>query len=315
MEILAAGHHDVQLSREDWQRLGTWIDTNAVYYDRYETINWPGRHIFTGAVRESIREVYTRRCQTCHGSGDGAHDTWWMTLNRHEVQHSRALVAPLARAAGGWQQCDEIVFADTEDPDYQKLLGAFESLAEQLAARPRSDLLSIQGTVAEQSRPVTISLPAVREAARLETIEPPWIALSDIPWQSARAGWTPNNDGLPRRDRDITDNPLRLGRQRYAKGIGTHAPSEIVYDLEGRYARFAATVGAAEQGGTVVFQVYGDGELLADSGILHGLADAKAFDIPVTGVQRLRLVVTDASDNYYHDTANWATARLLNADP
>jgi hypothetical protein len=55
MEMLAAGHHDVQLSDEDWQRLGTWIDTNAVYYDRYETLHWPGRRIFTGAVRESVR--------------------------------------------------------------------------------------------------------------------------------------------------------------------------------------------------------------------------------------------------------------------
>jgi hypothetical protein len=311
MEMLAAGHHDVQLSDEDWQRLGTWIDTNAVYYDRYETLHWPGRQIFTGAVRQSVQDVFARRCQTCHGAGDGTRDTWWLSLNCHDVGQSRAVAAPLARTAGGWQQCDQIVFADTTDPDYQKLLGALSGLAEQLAARPRADLLSVQGTAAERPATVAAKLPPPRSPSETETIDSPWVALSDLDWQTARAGWTPNNDGLPRRDREITDNPLRLGRKRYAKGIGTHAPSEIVYDLQGRYARFAATVGAPEAGGTVVFQVYGDGTLLADSGVLRGLGDTADIDIPVAGVQRLRLVVTDAGDHYDNDTANWAAARVL----
>ena len=314
MELLAGGHHEVQLSDEDWQRLGIWIDTNAVYYDRYETVNWPDRRIFTGETRKTLSDVYARRCQACHGGGDGARDTWWLSLHRREASQSRALAAPLARSAGGWQQCDEVVFADTDDPDYQKLLGALSSLAEELSQRPRADLLSTQGTAAECLPRVPVSLPPPRSPSRTEQIESPWVALSDLSWQSAHAGWTPDDDGLPRRDLDITDRPLRLGRRRFAKGIGTHAPSEIVYALEGRYARFAATVGGGEEGGTVVFQVFGDGKLLADSGVMRGLRETKTIDVPMTGVRQLRLVVTEGGDGYYNDVANWAGARLLKTE-
>ena len=137
-----------------------------------------------------------------------------------------------------------------------------------------------------------------------------WVFLSDMPWQSARSGWTRNGDGLPRRDRDVLDQMLRLGRRHYRKGIGTHAPSEIVYSLERKYSRFTAVVGGAEADGTVVFQVHGDDRMLFDSGVMHGLRSTKHVDVSVTDVRMLRLVVTDAGDNYFSDMANWADARL-----
>jgi hypothetical protein len=107
---------------------------------------------------------------------------------------------------------------------------------------------------------------------------------------------------------------MRLGSRRYAKGIGTHAPSEIVYRLEGKYEQFSCLVGGAEAGGTVVFQVYGDDRKLFDSGVLHGLREVQRLDLPVSGVRLLRLVVTDAGDGYIHDTANWANPRLLRTE-
>ena len=36
--------------------------------------------------------------------------------------------------------------------------------------------------------------------------------------------------------------------------------------------------------------------------------------MPVAGVRRLRLVVTDAGDGYIADMANWAAARLQKAE-
>jgi hypothetical protein len=126
-----------------------------------------------------------------------------------------------------------------------------------------------------------------------------------------QSGWTPNQDGLPRRDKDVAEQPLRLGLRMYAKGIGTHAPSEIAYALDGKYARFHAEVGGAEARGTVVFQVFGDDEPLAETGLMHGLREVTTIDVSVEGVDRLRLVVTDGGDDYHCDMANWASARLL----
>jgi len=59
--------------------------------------------------------------------------------------------------------------------------------------------------------------------------------------------------------------------------------------------------------------VFGDERSLFDSGRMTGLHGTKTIDVDVSGVQRLRLVVTDAGDNYFADMANWADARLHKA--
>lgn len=304
---LLADHHDVKLTEDERLRLVNWIDANAVYYDRYEHIH-PKRQIFLGGVRKTLDDVHRRRCATCHGRTDGRHDTWWLSLNRRDVRLSRALIAPLEKKAGGWGRCDETVFASTDDPDYQKLLAALTALRKQLDERPRADLLSIRGTPAERQRVAIPPPPPPRKFK--DKLPDGWVWLSDLEWEKATAGWTKNKDGLPRRDRDVEDNMLRLGGRRYRKGIGTHAPSEIVYRLDGKYQRFHAVVGGGEAKGSVVFQVYGDKRKLFDSGTLHGLKGTRTVDLPLAGVKTLRLIVTIAGDHYYSDMATWAEARL-----
>jgi len=222
-------------------------------------------------------------------------------------------MAPLARSAGGWERCDDVVFADTTDADYQAMLRTLTALHARLTNRPRADLLSLRGTEAARQKVVYPPPPPRRPPVDEKLPEGDWVFLSDLDWASAKAGWSPNRDGLPRRDWDITHARLRLGGRRYRKGIGTHAPSEIVYALDGKYARFFADVGGAEAGGTVVFQVDGDGKRLFDSGVMQGLRGVKQVDIPVKGIKRLRLIVTDAGNGYNADMANWAGARLLRA--
>lgn len=156
-KLLEAGHHGVRLTDEEWLRLINWIDANGVYYDRYES-TYGDRHIFTGNIRKTMEDVYARRCARCHGQdNDRRGDTWWLSLNRHDVRMSRALQAPLARAAGGWELCEETVFANTDDPDYKTLLASLTALRDQLTQRPREDLLSLRGTDAERQ---LLSLPA-----------------------------------------------------------------------------------------------------------------------------------------------------------
>jgi len=313
-KLLEAGHHGVKLTDADWQRLAIWIDANAVYYDRYESA-YPNRRLFPDDARKPFMAVYGRRCGRCHGQdGEGGYGTWWLSLNRRDARLSRALQAPLARAAGGWERCEEVVFTTTEDPDYQALLTSLSALRDQLAQTPREDLLSIRGTDAERQL-VTLPPPPPRRPRTQTAAADGGVYLSDLTWESARAGWTPNNDGLPRRDQDVENHPLTLGARGYRKGLGTHAPSEIVYRLDGDYAHFRVTLGAAEANGTVTFQVFGDGKLLYDSGLMPGLREVKTIDLPVTGVRFLRLVVTDAGDGYGADMANWAEARVVKEAP
>lgn len=57
-------------------------------------------------------------------------------VNLTRSDRSPLLLAPLAKAAGGWGACPD-VFSDTADPDYQRLFTALERGREALAAPPR----------------------------------------------------------------------------------------------------------------------------------------------------------------------------------
>ncbi|MGQ9879790.1 MAG: NPCBM/NEW2 domain-containing protein [Armatimonadota bacterium] len=47
-----------------------------------------------------------------------------------------------------------------------------------------------------------------------------------------------------------TPLPMRIGDKPYSKGLGHHAPGEIMVDLNGEYALFEAEVGVQWQEGT-----------------------------------------------------------------
>lgn len=107
---------------------------------------------------------------------------------------------------------------------------------------------------------------------------------------------------------------LKIGSVDFEKGLGHHAPGEIVVDLEGRYASFEAQVGVQFQNGgngSVVFQVYVDDALKFDSGVMKEQDPAKPVNVPIAGAQELRLVAKDAGDGISCDCADWAEARLI----
>ena len=136
--------------------------------------------------------------------------------------------------------------------------------------------------------------------------------LSDLAWASATSGW-----GAVQNDKSIAGNALTLNGVTYAKGLGTHAASTIVYNLGGRYTTFLSDVGVDDEEngkgvGSVDFQVWGDCKLLFDSGTLHNGDPTASVNVDVTGVQTLTLVATNAiPDDIDFDHADWAGARLL----
>ena len=108
--------------------------------------------------------------------------------------------------------------------------------------------------------------------------------------------------------------PLRIGDSNYSKGIGTHAPGEMLIELDGGYTAFKASVGLQWQDGeegSVVFKALVDGKELFNSGVMRKHDPAKPVNIPLAGADELRLVVTDAGDGFICDCANWAEAALI----
>jgi hypothetical protein len=131
--------------------------------------------------------------------------------------------------------------------------------------------------------------------------------LSDLPWVRATSGFR-----QVLRNRSVVDKPLKVAGKVYERGIGTHAVSEIVYDLAGRYAGLTALVGIDDEAGNngdAIFQVFGDGQKLFDSGSLRG-GVVKPLAVPLTGVKELKLVIDPNGDANW-DQADWINPQLL----
>ena len=85
--------------------------------------------------------------------------------------------------------------------------------------------------------------------------------LTNLKWKSATSG-----TGGVNIDANENGRPIRIGGKSFASGVGTHAPSQIVYDLPAGYTRFVATGGldnsGSDQGGgcgeeaSIQFRVY-----------------------------------------------------------
>ncbi|MDX6740592.1 NPCBM/NEW2 domain-containing protein [Actinocorallia sp. A-T 12471] len=138
--------------------------------------------------------------------------------------------------------------------------------------------------------------------------------VGDLPWLASSNGWGPvernrSNGGSAAGD----GQPLTIGGTVYAKGIGVHADSAVHVYLGRACHRFEAKVGVdAEVGtnGSVRFQVYGDGVLLAYTDVLRGGAGPVTISVPTKGYRNLELRTTDSRNGIDNDHADWADAQI-----
>ena len=137
-------------------------------------------------------------------------------------------------------------------------------------------------------------------------------ALSRIDLHAVEQEWSD-----AKRDRSVGGNPLRIGGNTYASGVGTHAASLLELRLGGNALRFHAIVGVddeAKDTGSVRFLVFADDRQRYDSGVMRK-GPAKAIDLDLAGAKTLRLVVEDGGDGIDNDHADWADATLTLQDP
>ncbi len=107
---------------------------------------------------------------------------------------------------------------------------------------------------------------------------------------------------------------LKVGEQTYEKGLGTHAAAATEIVLRSDFIRFEAEAGIQRQGGgrgSVVFEVYVDGEKRASVGPLSDDAPPQPISVDVKGGRVLRLVTLDGGDGIGCDVANWLNARFV----
>jgi hypothetical protein len=139
--------------------------------------------------------------------------------------------------------------------------------------------------------------------------------LSDLTPVSATNGW-----GAYERDRSNGElgssdgRTLKLNGQTYAKGLGVHARSELVFNVPTGANRFQSDIGIDDeivQVGSVIFKVFNGSNLLFSSTRITGSSATQSVDLSVVDMTQLKLVVEDAGDGKNYDHADWAMARFV----
>jgi alpha-galactosidase len=143
------------------------------------------------------------------------------------------------------------------------------------------------------------------------------VDLTTLRW--AYGSMTPTADlsSRPRLDRSVNNTRLKINGHRYAHGLGVNAWSDVRYYLGGRCSRFTADVGVDDSvptspdqlRGTVRVSVLADGRVLFSRFMDWSMPPAH-LDLPVAGVNELRLQVDATRDWIWDDATDWAAPRV-----
>ena len=146
-----------------------------------------------------------------------------------------------------------------------------------------------------------------------------FIYISDIPAEYITQGWEGMIPGI---NAAIGGRSIKVNGTHYKKGLGLHADSEVVYDLDGRYSRFTAVIGIDDEVNSedmnndrdgATFRVYsvneeGEDELLYER-YINAPGTSPTVNVDVSGVKQLRLE-TNMGGNNAQDHTDWADAKL-----
>lgn len=163
----------------------------------------------------------------------------------------------------------------------------------------------------------------------------PWNMVAQIGLESDRLVWLSNLSPVeqvheplvthPREhqvDRSVGGNPLTLRTSlqreplRFARGLGVHAYSRLVYHNDDGFDRLVATVGidAETKGlGDCIFMIRGDGIELWSRRI-RAADDPVDVDVDISNVREVSLIVEPGPQLDLADHANWCDARWVKTD-
>ena len=141
---------------------------------------------------------------------------------------------------------------------------------------------------------------------------PPFSAKVKIPQPQHSNNTPPQN--TPQRqfklDQAFSGQPMRMNGLLFLHGIGVSGQSRLDYELQGDWQLLRADLGiddSCKQAGAVQFQIFGDDELLFDSGTLMAPAVVKP-ELDIRTIRQLSLRTVGGSAD---SCANWANAQLI----
>lgn len=138
--------------------------------------------------------------------------------------------------------------------------------------------------------------------------------LSHRAWIYMANEWGPVERNMSNGGRASGDGrPLMLNGVEYANGFGARAPSAIEFRANGSCTAFTADIGVDDEVGdfgSVIFQVWGDGGKLYESGVMIGTTATTSINVSIAGRRSLRLQIV-AVDSTGDDSGDWANVRVM----
>jgi hypothetical protein len=231
-------------------------------------------------------------------------ETGWAATGLPRHEHWTFVRAPLA-SGDNLVSLDQFLGGDCTAVSAWVWATKPGSTSAHAGALPQPESISLDG--AALIAPLDIrQLPAATTAIERPVERIDGIFLDALEPVSVKQGY-----GTLQKNRSVWEKPLVIGGQRFVRGLGTHAPSKIVFALDGTYRRFQTWAGAdANTSPTVTFEVRVDGVKRWESGLMTRDTPAASVDVDVAGAKVLELVVGDAGE-FSADHADWAEARLI----
>jgi hypothetical protein len=132
-------------------------------------------------------------------------------------------------------------------------------------------------------------------------------ALVDYPITSSIQSW-----GNLSKNKSINGNPINARGIEYPFGLGTHANSQIRYDLKGEFSALRTAIALDDEepnSDGIQFRIMGDGKELYKSPTMKA-GHLEWVEVPLTGVNTLELLV-DSLGNKNYDHADWIFPVLI----
>lgn len=150
--------------------------------------------------------------------------------------------------------------------------------------------------------------------AALDALAVTNIWLDSMPLDHIRQNWK-----TAARNRSVDGNPLKIAGKVYERGVGSHSPGEALYKLDGKTVAFGAVVGIddeAEEGASVIFRVYADDKLVAETPELGDKAGNRGpalLKADLKGAKKVELEI-DKLEGEECDHADWCKAVFIAED-
>ncbi|MDP4185613.1 MAG: NPCBM/NEW2 domain-containing protein, partial [Bacteroidota bacterium] len=132
--------------------------------------------------------------------------------------------------------------------------------------------------------------------------------LDELDLNLMQTGWSSSHA-----NKSVEGNPLKVAGTSFQRGVGTHATSLMMINLNNDAQFFKTQVGVDDEitanVAALEFVVMGDKKVLWRSGLMKKGDAPKDCNVSLNGIKKLALVVLDLGDNN-SDHADWLNAQI-----